>query len=232
MITRTDTPEVPLAPVVAGEVDPPVPAEELIPRLSTPPRGFRRWFARTVLRAGGWEGKGNPPALDKYLLIAAPHTTWWDGFWMVAFAWSWGLHVSWLVKSSTVNSPFRLFLRWVGAVPVDRGAQHGLVGQLAREFRQRDRLLLVISPEGTRAKRTHWKSGFYHIARAAEVPICLTFLDYGSKSAGFGPCFTLTGDVGNDMQRVRDFYATVTPRHPAKFTEPRLPEEEPPALDR
>lgn len=178
------------------------------------------------LRIGGWTIGGPPPRLDKFVVVAAPHTEWWDGFWMLNFAAWWGMEMSWLAKQSAVRWPFAGLLLRLGVIPVDRSAPHGLVGQIVEQFERRDRLMLSIPPEGTRARRDYWKSGFYHIARQADVPVCLSYLDFGRREAGFGPCFRLTGRVGEDMDRIRAFYATVQPKVPEKFTPPRLREED------
>ena len=188
--------------------------------------GLRQRLASLVLRLGGWTAEGVPPDLPKYVIVAAPHTWWWDGFWMVAFAWRWGLRINWLVKSTAARYPFGALLRALGAIPVDRSSPQGLVSQLTAEFGERLELLLSISPEGTRARRDYWKSGFYQVARAANVPVCLSYLDYGRMKGGFGPCFLLTGDMHADMNRIRAFYRDVRGRVPEQFTPPRLREED------
>ena len=178
-----------------------------------------------VLRLGGWTVETPPPDLKKYVVIAAPHTYWWDGFWMISFGWRFGLSLAWLVKLATAHGPIGWLVRRSGGVPVDRSSPQGLVQQLVTEFRQRDSLVLVIPPEGTRSKREFWKSGFYHIARQADVPIVLAYLDYGRTAVGCGPCFKLTGNISADMQKIRDFYSTMRGKNPGNFTEPRLREE-------
>jgi 1-acyl-sn-glycerol-3-phosphate acyltransferase len=186
----------------------------------------RRALARAALSLGGWTPDGAPPDLPKYVVLAAPHTTLADGVWMQTFAWYWGLDVDWLVKSSTTRGPAGPLLKKLGAIPVERSAPQGLIDQLAREFASRARMRLVIAPEGTRARRTHWKSGFYHLARQAGVPVCLSYLDYRNKRGGFGPCFSLTGNVRADMDRIRSFYRDVMAARPSDFTPPRLREED------
>lgn len=185
-------------------------------------------MAALVLRLGGFTPDGDPPELQRYVILSAPHTWWWDGFWMVTFAWYWGLSISWFVKSSSTKGLLGWLPRLVGAIPVDRRAPQGLVGELTRAFGEREHLILVIPPEGTRKKREYWKSGFYHIARQANVPICLSYLDYGRNRGGFGPCFYLSGDVRADMDRIREFYRDVRGRKPEMWTPPKLIEEEGP----
>ena len=144
---------------------------------------------------------------------------------MKAFSWAFGLQLSWLVKMSTARGIGGWIVRRSGGVPVDRSSPQGLVQQLVNEFRERDELVLVIPPEGTRGRREYWKSGFYHIARQADVPVCLSYLDYGRTAVGCGPVFRMTGDVRADMQRIRDFYQRMRGKVPENFTEPRLREE-------
>lgn len=193
-----------------------------------PPRGvgWRHHLAKHVLRLFGWSPVGDPPDLKKYVIVAAPHTALSDGFWMNAFAWYWGVEIFWLVKQSAAAGPlWSAFMRWAGAIPIDRSSPQGLSAELAQQFRDSDTLVVSISPEGTRARRDYWKSGFYQIALAADVPVCLSHLDFGNKRGGFGPCFKLTGNRAADMDRVRAFYKDVRGKHPELFTEPRLKEE-------
>jgi 1-acyl-sn-glycerol-3-phosphate acyltransferase len=201
------------------------------PRRPPPRRGLRPRLAALVLRIGGFTPVGDPPEVERMVILSAPHTWWWDGFWMLAFAWYWGLSISWFVKLSSTRGPLGFLPRLLGGIPVDRRAPQGLVGELTRAFAERSKLLLVVPPEGTRARRKYWKSGFYHIARQANVPICLSYLDYGRQRGGFGPCFYLTGDMGADMDRVREFYRDMRGRIPELETPPRLVEEDGPAAD-
>lgn len=199
-----------------------------VPRTPARRRGFRHHAAALLLRLGGWTPDGDPPALAKFIVVAAPHTALRDGFWMLALAWWWGLHVDWLVKKEFLRGPLGWWLKRIGAVPVDRSAPQGLVGELTEAFRSRDRMVLAIPPEGTRERRAHWKSGFYQVAREAGVPICLSYLDYGRKRGGFGPCLSTSADVRADMDLIRSFYAGVSACVPEQFTPPRLVEEDEP----
>ena len=194
-----------------------------LPRLPAK-SGFKHSLAALVIRLCGWTPDGAPPAVPKCVLIAAPHTSLMDGFWMLAFAWYWGLEFNWLVRKSMMSGPFGYWLRYTGAIPVDRENPAGLVDDLARVFASRERLVLGLAPEGTRALRTHWKSGFHRIAQAANVPICMGYLDYARKRGGLGPCFN-PGDLKSDMDDIRAFYKDKTGKFPALFTPPLLKEE-------
>ena len=106
-------------------------------------------------------------------------------------------------------------MRALGGVPIDRSARHGVVEQAVERFATSERLVLAVPPEGTRGRAPHWKTGFYHIARGAGVPIVLGYIDYGRKVAGLGPAFMPTGDLDADFEVFRDFYSKVTAKHPA-----------------
>jgi 1-acyl-sn-glycerol-3-phosphate acyltransferase len=181
-------------------------------------------MAGVALRMGGWKPGGDPPALKKYVFIAAPHTSWWDGIWMVTFAWWWGLPLSWFVKDNVAPKGLRWLFRLVGAVLVNRDSPQGLVQQMAEEFGKRDEFILGVPPEGTRKKGQYWKSGFYFIAKEAGVPIALAKLDYGTRTAGFGPLIT-PGDIRADMDLMRKYYEGAVGLYPGQFTPPRLREE-------
>ena len=120
-------------------------------------------------------------------------------------------------------------LRWLGGIPVRRDRSHKMVDGMLEAFRNHAELILVIPTEGTRALTQHWKSGFYHIAHGAKVPIVPSFLDYAQRRGGFGPAMTPTGDVGKDMNYFRQFYTGMQGRLPEQFGPVRLREEDLPA---
>jgi 1-acyl-sn-glycerol-3-phosphate acyltransferase len=199
-----------------------------VPRLTAPTSGFKHRLAALVIKLAGWAPEGAPPALPQLVVVAAPHTSLMDGFWMNAFAWYWGVEFAWLVRRSMTQGPLGYWLRYTGAVPIDRDNPQGLVAALAETFKTRKQLFLALSPEGTRGRRTHWKSGFYRLSQAAGVPMCLSFLDYTRKRAGFGPCLKASGSVSDDMDFIRSFYKTIQGKFPEQFTPPRLSEEDRP----
>jgi len=197
-----------------------------VPRLSAPTSGFKHRLAAIVIRLAGWTTDGAPPALPRLVVIAAPHTSLMDGFWMNAFAWYWGIEFNWLVRKSMTSGPLGYWLRYTGAVPIDCENPAGLIAELVQAFKTHAHLFLALSPEGTRSRRTHWKSGFYRLSQAAGVPMCLSFLDYTRKRAGFGPCMKASGSVSADMDFIRAFYKDIQGKFPGQFTPPRLPEED------
>jgi 1-acyl-sn-glycerol-3-phosphate acyltransferase len=195
-------------------------------------RGMKKLVARMVLWLGGWTVEGTPPTAPRCVLIAFPHTSNWDFIWTLAFAWALDVEISWMGKEEMFRWPFGGFMRALGGVPVHRKARANQVDQLAERLRDAKRLTLVVPAEGTRHWVPRWKSGFYHIARAAGVPVVLGFLDYGRKVGGFGPAVRVTGDVRRDMDAIRAFYAPMRGKYHECTGAILLAEElaEPPAV--
>ena len=189
-------------------------------------RPVRRLLARLVIVMTGWKPEGVRPEPDQYVLIAAPHTTNWDFLYLIAFAWLFDIKMSVMAKHSLFWPPLGWFMRAFGALPVRRDKRHNLVETLAGLFEEYDELALVVPAEGTRGHVDYWKSGFYHIARTAKVPIVMSFLDYERKVGGFGPALVPTGDVVSDMDAVRAFYGDKQGKYPELFGQIRLKEEE------
>jgi 1-acyl-sn-glycerol-3-phosphate acyltransferase len=184
-------------------------------------------LAATSLHLAGWQFEGGLPAEKKYVCLAVPHTSNWDGLLLVGLLQSIGLDMEWMIKDSWVKSPLGPVLRRLGAVAIDRDRKANVVQQMVAEFERRDRFVLGIPPEGTRSRAEHWKSGFYHIALGARVPVVPGWLDFGRRRAGLGPAIPLSGDVRADMDRLRAFYAEKKPVafNPAHFGPIRLREE-------
>lgn len=191
---------------------------------------MKQRLARGFLRATGWRLRGEAPS-RRCVLIAAPHTSNWDLLWMLTFGWAFGFSPRFMMKHTVFVGPAGWLFRKVGGIAIVRHRQGGMVKQMADAFEGAEELRLVVPPEGTRSRKPYWKSGFYHIAREAGVPVSLSFLDYGCREAGFGPEVTITGNVVEDMDLIRDFYADKVGRHPHLMGEIRLVEEELAARD-
>jgi 1-acyl-sn-glycerol-3-phosphate acyltransferase len=180
-----------------------------------------------VLRLAGWRVQGAiPHDVTRAVVIAAPHTTNWDLLYMLAVAWVLGIRPRWLGKRELFWWPLGSVLGWLGGEPIDRSRRANIVEQAAARLRDADRLFLVVPPSGTRSRAPHWKSGFYHIARTARVPLVCAFLDYERKVGGIGPIFVPSGDIGADMDRLRVFYRDVRGKYPDNETPIRLSEED------
>jgi 1-acyl-sn-glycerol-3-phosphate acyltransferase len=185
-----------------------------------------RGIGHLYLRLLGWRVEGRFPAVPKAVVIAAPHTSNWDMPLMLAIAFVLGVRPAWLGKRELFRRPFGWAMRWLGGLPVDRAVRQNLVQQVVADFAATDRLHLVVPPSGTRSRAAHWKSGFYHIARGARIPIVCAFLDYRQKVGGIGPVLTPSGNVAADMVPIRAFYADVTGKFPELTTPVRLLEED------
>lgn len=187
---------------------------------------MRRWLAAELLRILGWRAVEGDEVPLRAVIVAAPHTSNWDFFYLILFAWNFGVSLSFIGKHTLFRGPMGPVMRGFGGVPVDRSRPGGMVGQLAEALARSERMGLVVPAEGTRSWRPHWKSGFYRVAQVSGVPVSLSFLDYTHKIGGFGPCFEVTGDVKKDMDRVRAFYADKRGRHPERFGPIALEDEE------
>ncbi len=196
-------------------------SQELMPKAGP----FRVAAAKLWLKFFGWKAVGTVPSLTHCIFIAAPHTSNWDLPHTIAVCWALDMRISWVGKSSLFKFPFVTFLKWMGGVPVIRDQKLSQVQRIAETLKREKKMFLVISPPGTRTKMDHWKSGFYHISREANVPVLCGFLDWSKKEGGIGPLVTPTGDVKLDMDKIREFYGPINGRFPAQMSDMKLKEE-------
>ena len=169
-------------------------------------RRFSRWLGRSVLRLGGWRVVGELPDIPRLVLIAAPHSSNWDGIWGMAAKMALGFDVRVLGKASLFWWPLSLVLRRLGVIPVDRNRAQGVVAQAVELIRQSPRMWFALAPEGTRKPVEHWKPGFWKIADGAGVPILMAYFHYPEKTIGIGPLFHTSGDLQADMAVIRAWY--------------------------
>jgi 1-acyl-sn-glycerol-3-phosphate acyltransferase len=174
---------------------------------------WRRRACRAVLRLCGWSLTGEFPDVPKLVLIAAPHSSWWDGVWGLLIKAAIGADVHFMAKQELFRGPLGGLLRRLGGMAIDRGAAKGVVEQMIDQFRQRERLWLGIAPEGTRKPVARWKHGFWHIARGAGVPVFPVAFHYPDKTIQLGPLFDTTADVAADLARLRAWYAPFRGKH-------------------
>jgi 1-acyl-sn-glycerol-3-phosphate acyltransferase len=151
------------------------------------------------------------------VLIAAPHTSNWDLPYLLAFAFLMRTKIFWLGKKQIFKPPFKHIMQWMGGIPVDRSQSNNLVEYAAHLLRSESNLKIVVTPEGTRAKITHWKTGFYHIARLAEVPIVFAYLDYSKRIGGIGGQLLPSGNIDSDMKIIKAFYADIKGKKPLNY---------------
>lgn len=174
---------------------------------------FAWWF-----RIKGWKvGETIPPDVRKAVVLAAPHTSNWDFVFALATFRILKLKVNYLAKKELFKFPLKYLLQGTGGIPVVRSRSQNLVDSMVNMFRENDNLYLLAAAEGTRKKVAKWKSGFYHVALGAGVPVMLGYLDYRNKVAGFGPVIHLSGDKEKDMAVIREFYRHIEGRNPDKF---------------
>ena len=172
-----------------------------------------RAFGRGLLRLGGWRVVGKFPDLPKLVIIAVPHSSAWDAYWGLAAKLALGLKVVFMAKREAFIGPLGWLLRWFGGVPIDRRAAGGAAGQMVDRFRSADRMWFALAPEGTRRAVQRWKTGFWHIAHRADVPVLCIYFDYPSKTIGFDQVVALTDDLDADLARIRALYAGRRGKH-------------------
>ncbi len=185
----------------------------------------RRLIARTFWAFSRWRLVSEPAPERPTVLLGAPHTSNWDFVLMLAICWRLDMHIRWLGKESLFRGWKGPIMRGLGGIAVDRAAPAGLVDKVLERIRSGEIFGLVVTPDGTRKGHTHWKSGFYRIAREAQLPVTLGYVDRTTMTTGLGPTIELTGDVSSDMDRVRAFYADKSGVKPEHRVEPRLREE-------
>jgi len=174
-------------------------------------------FGRWMLTLAGWRIEGELPDCAKMMLIVAPHTSNWDFLVGLMAKFALRLECRFVAKHSLFWWPFGAFLRAIGGIPVDRSAAGDVVEGAVRAYAERERLVLVITPEGTRSKVERWKSGFHRIARAAGVPIALAMLDYGHRVVRLGPAIVPGDDYERDLALLQSHVAPSMARHPGNY---------------
>jgi 1-acyl-sn-glycerol-3-phosphate acyltransferase len=186
-----------------------------------------RQMAIGMYRRGRWQSVGTVPELQRFVLIAVPHTSNWDFPNLLGVTNALGIHVHFMAKTSLFRWPFGGLMRAVGGVPVDRAAAGDMVTQMVAEFAARDAFVLTIAPEGTRGAVTQWRTGFYRIALGAGVPIVCGFMDYKTRVSGIGPVIIPTGDYEADMAPAFAFYSGVTGKHPERTRAVAIAKDDP-----
>ncbi len=177
--------------------------------------------ARALFRLAGWQAEGHLPDLPKAVVVSAPHTSNWDGVILVWTALIMRVRLRYLVKHTLMRPPLGWLVRLTGGIPINRSKRHNAVEQAVQAFNADDRLLLAISPEGTRKPVEYWKTGFYYIALGAGVPLALGYIDYARRRAGVGPIIVPSGDLEADMAQMQAFYAPIMGRHPSRMSQTR-----------
>jgi 1-acyl-sn-glycerol-3-phosphate acyltransferase len=184
-------------------------------------------FARSLLRLFGWRVCFDGLPARQGVIVVYPHTSNWDFVWGVLAKWAIGISMSFWGKDSLFRVPvFGRWLRWIGGLPIDRTATQGIVAQTAaqlREARARDAFMwLALAPEGTRSRVEGWRSGFYHVATQAQVPVVLAFIDYERREVGIDSAWRVHGNAAADMARFAERLGPRAGRIPANAAPIRL----------
>ncbi len=181
-----------------------------------------RLLSISIFKVTGWRAEGELPDLPKFVLIAAPHTSNWDLPNMLFLSFILKAKIYWMGKDAIFRKPFRRVCMWLGGIPIDRSKSHNIVEQSIEQFQKTDKLILTVPPSGTRKKVMYWKTGFYHIAKGANVPIALGYIDYRRKAGGINQVIYPTGDIEADMKIITEFYSTVTGKYPQKMSDAQV----------
>ena len=178
-------------------------------------RPLLRGIALVMIRLSGWRVRGELPSERKYVLIGAPHTSNWDFVLMMLFMFAMRMEVHWMGKHTLFPWPLAGLVKWLGGIPIDRRQANNTVDQVIGHFRKHPELVVLIPPEGTRRKVERWKTGFYHIAAGAGIPIVLGFIDASRKEMGLLGVFHPSGDIERDMPLIQAHYKSVVGLNPA-----------------
>ena len=169
-----------------------------------------------ILRHLGWTIEKKLPNEKKYLVIGAHHTSNWDLPVALLCLSTMKLRCNWIGKHTLFIWPLGIIFRALGGKPVNRSKHTGFIQKVSDLYNSSDEMIIVMSPEGTRSKTNHWKTGFYYIALKAQLPVALAYIDYPNKQVGIGKSFMPSGDIQKDLEIIRDFYRTKTGKHPHK----------------
>jgi 1-acyl-sn-glycerol-3-phosphate acyltransferase len=182
-----------------------------------------KFIGKLILNLAGYKIVDTTPKgvqnYQKAVMIAAPHTSNWDYVYTMAALYALKVPIKYLGKASLFKFPLGILIKKLGGIPVDRERKNNMVNDMATMINEaKEQMILIIPAEGTRSYSKEWKSGFYHIANTAKVPIILGFLDFGKKQVGFIDEFNPTGDYENDLKKIQKNYVGITPKHPELYS--------------
>ncbi len=179
---------------------------------------MKKWWGKTLLGIFGWKVEGAVPNdLKRMVMVAAPHTSNWDyPIAIVAFMVI-GIRMRYFIKDSYTKPPLGFIFKGLGAIGVNRSRRGNLTQFAVELLNESSEMVILVPAEGTRGKVEKWKTGFYHIAVEAEVPIVLGYVNYKNKIAGIGPVYYPTGDFQTDMDHIQKFYEDKVGRFPDQY---------------
>jgi 1-acyl-sn-glycerol-3-phosphate acyltransferase len=167
-----------------------------------------------ILKMWGWSFEGSLPDQKKYIVAVIPHTTNWDFIIGVLTKWALKLPVNYIGKHQLFQFPHGFIFRALGGRPVDRTRSNNLVEQVSEIFNNEEKFIIALAPEGTRSKVNKIKTGFYHIAEVADIPIIPCGFDFRTRKVIFREPFYPTGNLDKDMKELMDFYLKIEGKHP------------------
>jgi len=179
-------------------------------------------ISKIILKLLGWKYELKFPKGEKFVIIAAPHTSNWDFFFFILLLWATKVKFDWAGKHTIFRGPTGIILKKMGGIPIDRSVKNNLVNIIVERFNLKEEYIFLVAPEGTRSKTKFWKAGFYYIAKKVNVPIVLGFIDYPSKSLGFNQSFFPSEKLEDDIQLLKDFYNSKNGLYPEKYGEPKF----------
>lgn len=174
-------------------------------------KGFSRFIFFKIL---GWKMVGSFSEIKKYVVIAAPHTSWIDFPIAILARNTSGIKINFIGKDSLFKGPFGFIFKSLGGTPVDRSKNNNLVDAIVQIFNSKEEFRLGLSPEGTRKKVDKWKTGFYFIAKGANVPIVMATLDFGKKEIKVSEPYYTTDNMTQDFEFFHSFYDGVEGKKP------------------
>jgi 1-acyl-sn-glycerol-3-phosphate acyltransferase len=175
---------------------------------------FQKLLGISFLKLVSWQAVGDVPDIPKFVVILAPHTSNWDLLFILAVLYALGIKFYWFGKKEVFRWPVGIFFKWLGGIPIDRGSRNNMVQQTVKIIQSQEQIIVGVSPEGTRGNTKYWKTGFYHIAHEAQIPVVFAFLDFSRKVGGLGPIMNTSGDIDEDMKTIRKFYKDITAKYP------------------
>ncbi|CAH0991807.1 hypothetical protein SIN8267_01922 [Sinobacterium norvegicum] len=182
---------------------------------SVPSQGNRlsRWFFRSLFKVCGWRLKGTLPDQPKAVIAFAPHTSNWDFPIAICIVLALGLRIRYLGKASLFKPYWGWLFRGLGGIPIDRSQTNGIVEQMTEAFASHQQLILAVAPEGTRSQVSHWKTGFLHIAKAADVPVFVATMNYQTKTITIGQQYHID-DIEQSLATIQHDVSQLVKKNP------------------
>ncbi|MFV0530782.1 MAG: 1-acyl-sn-glycerol-3-phosphate acyltransferase [Flavobacteriales bacterium] len=180
---------------------------------------MKKFLAKIIFSVTGWKMivSVDKDEMKKCVMIAAPHTTNWDLFYSLASFWKEEIPVRFFIKHTHTRAWYGFLIKSLGGIGVNRKKNNNLIEYAVKLLQEREELTILVPAEGTRKWVEEWKKGFYHIAKKADVPVVLGYLDYAKKEAGIGEVVYLTDSFESDMKVIEDFYKDKKGRYPELY---------------